>query len=132
MRLEKQKKNHFFCKKNNFRIDTFFQFLYIHTHIQTNDACLAQLVEQWTVNPCVAGSKPAAGDKNHFLAEVIFFCSKCFFLAIIQVLKRRARAFRRKGGTDAAVSARRRPVRSTHDVCDWKAKPAAGDKKITS
>ena len=22
--------------------------------------CLAQLVEQWTVNPCVAGSKPAA------------------------------------------------------------------------
>ena len=24
--------------------------------------CLAQLVEQWTVNPCVAGSKPAAAD----------------------------------------------------------------------
>ena len=27
-----------------------------------NNGCLAQLVEQWTVNPCVAGSKPAAAD----------------------------------------------------------------------
>ena len=26
------------------------------------NGCLAQLVEQWTVNPCVAGSKPAAAD----------------------------------------------------------------------
>lgn len=28
------------------------------------DGCLAQLVEQWTVNPCVAGSKPAAAVKD--------------------------------------------------------------------
>ena len=27
-------------------------------------APLAQLVEQWTVNPCVAGSKPAGGGKG--------------------------------------------------------------------
>ena len=30
------------------------------------NGCLAQLVEQWTVNPCVAGSKPAAGEGLKF------------------------------------------------------------------
>ena len=28
--------------------------------LKKNYGSLAQLVEQWTVNPCVAGSKPAA------------------------------------------------------------------------
>ena len=32
----------------------------IFTFSNEPDGCLAQLVEQWTVNPCVAGSKPAA------------------------------------------------------------------------
>ena len=34
------------------------------SNVLTNNARLAQLVEQWTVNPCVAGSKPAAGAKR--------------------------------------------------------------------
>ena len=48
-------------------VDTFLRLLYINTHVEheneTTNGCLAQLVEQWTVNPCVAGSKPAADDK---------------------------------------------------------------------
>ena len=35
----------------------------INTFARMN-GCLAQLVEQWTVNPCVAGSKPAAAVKD--------------------------------------------------------------------
>lgn len=31
----------------------------IFTFSNEPDGCLAQLVEQWTVNPCVAGSNPA-------------------------------------------------------------------------
>jgi hypothetical protein len=35
---------------------------------------LAQLVEQWTVNPFVAGSSPASGDfKRAFLSKALFF-----------------------------------------------------------
>ncbi len=41
-------------------IDIKFIFLYYYIHVIKRNGCLAQLVEQWTVNPCVAGSKPAA------------------------------------------------------------------------
>ncbi len=44
------------------------------SNVLTNNARLAQLVEQWTVNPCVAGSKPAAGAKKRILSfERILF-----------------------------------------------------------
>ena len=35
---------------------------------------VAQLEEQWTVNPCVAGSKPAAAAKAFLLRERLFLC----------------------------------------------------------
>lgn len=40
--------------------------------------CLAQLVEQWTVNPCVAGSKPAAAAKKLLVIQKLF-CFNPFF-----------------------------------------------------
>ena len=51
-------KNYFFF----FILLTFFLDSYIIIHVFSNErAPLAQLVEQWTVNPCVAGSSPAGG-----------------------------------------------------------------------
>ena len=42
------------------------------------NGCLAQLVEQWTVNPCVAGSKPAAAVIKTSQNLGSFFCLKRF------------------------------------------------------
>ena len=49
----------------------------IFTFARTN-GCLAQLVEQWTVNPCVAGSKPAAAVIRTSQNLGSFFCLKRF------------------------------------------------------
>ena len=46
------------------RIDISFQMQYLFVIFAITNAPLAQLVEQWTVNPCVAGSSPAGGDKK--------------------------------------------------------------------
>ena len=53
------------------------------------NACLAQLVEQWTVNPCVAGSKPAAGAKDfQRLLKVFFLCLTSFYSLVVSYFAR--------------------------------------------
>ena len=77
-----------------------------------------------TVNPCVAGSKPAAGEKRPFRKEEVFFIlnrdgkEKGFEAERTPPVADRQQ--------EAAGSERSRPERSEHEVCDWKAKPAAG------
>ena len=51
------KKYDFFTKKGCLVIDTKRHFLYIRYH----NAAVAQLVEQWTENPCVVGPIPTGG-----------------------------------------------------------------------
>ena len=41
--------------------------------IQIRFGSLAQLVEQWTVNPCVAGSSPAGAAKTSSFGGVFFY-----------------------------------------------------------
>ena len=40
------------------------------------DGVIAQLVEQWTENPCVAGSTPARTTKPQYYIEVFFMPDK--------------------------------------------------------
>ncbi len=47
--------------------------LYIYQH-----AAVAQLVEQWTENPCVVGPIPTGGRLKTFeIIESLFFCPIC-------------------------------------------------------
>lgn len=54
----------FFSKFHHKNIDTKETKVYSISTFARINGCLAQLVEQWTVNPCVAGSKPAAAAKD--------------------------------------------------------------------
>ncbi len=54
----------------------FLKLRTILTHSRERDAPLAQLVEQWTVNPCVAGSSPAGGAKRLELSSRFFYLQR--------------------------------------------------------
>lgn len=56
--------HHLFSKFHHKNIDTKETKVYSISTFARINGCLAQLVEQWTVNPCVAGSKPAAAVKD--------------------------------------------------------------------
>ena len=45
----------------------------VSLHSQINGGTIAQLVEQWTENPCVAGSNPAGTTKNADYNKSAFF-----------------------------------------------------------
>lgn len=65
-----------FSKNCTFSIDLFLANVYINITFARMNGCLAQLVEQWTVNPCVAGSKPAAAANPRFYLGFFYLTIK--------------------------------------------------------
>ena len=59
-------------------IDTKTAKVYSITTFARTNGCLAQLVEQWTENPCVAGSKPAAAGKGFWFFRSLFLFNRMF------------------------------------------------------
>lgn len=68
--------HHLFSKFHHKNIDTKETKVYSISTFARINGCLAQLVEQWTVNPCVAGSKPAAAEKTSEISEVFFILTR--------------------------------------------------------
>ena len=44
----------------------------MHRVSRKNDGALAQVVEQWTENPCVPGSNPGGTTKRPYFSEGVF------------------------------------------------------------
>ncbi len=78
-----------FLKKIEETVDKKVCFDYYNNHF----AAVAQLVEQWTENPCVVGPIPTGGIKTPEVSGVFFYVfeiiGKCVIITYIPVYKRR-------------------------------------------
>ena len=55
--------------------------LYLQPHFRNENGTIAQLVEQWTENPCVPGSNPGSTTQEKpDTTRIRLFCWYLFFL----------------------------------------------------